>query len=112
MVEGRALLRDRADPQAKNRARHFSGRAFFAVDGLALRYLEGTLADNPFGVKSLKLRLYSGASARPRWSNGASTISTYTCPSFIRTGGSCTASPRARTVSFRKSPTDRMPFFC
>ncbi len=38
-------------------ARHFSGRAFFAVNGLALRYLEGSLADNPLGVKSLRLRL-------------------------------------------------------
>lgn len=42
----------------KKTARHISARAYFAVDGLALRYLEGTLADNPFGVKSLTMRLY------------------------------------------------------
>ncbi len=39
-------------------ARHFSGRAFFSVRDLALLFLEGTLADNPFGVKSLRLRIH------------------------------------------------------
>lgn len=57
VVEGVRCYEIELIPRQKT-ARHFSGRAFFAVDGLALRYLEGTLADNPFGVKSLKLRLY------------------------------------------------------
>lgn len=57
VVEGVRCYEIELIPRQKT-ARHFSGHAFFAVDGLALRYLEGTLADNPFGVKSLKLRLY------------------------------------------------------
>ena len=42
----------------KKTTRHISGRAYFAEKGLSLRYLEGTLADKPFGVRSIVMRLH------------------------------------------------------
>ncbi|HSV97750.1 MAG TPA: hypothetical protein VLM75_12580 [Spirochaetota bacterium] len=57
VIEGERCHEVEIIPKRKT-TRHFNGRAFFAVNGLALRYLEGTLADNPLGVKSLRLRVH------------------------------------------------------
>ena len=44
-------------PKKKN-SRHIKGRCYFTVKGLDLFYLEGTVADLPFGVKSVDLEIF------------------------------------------------------
>ncbi len=57
VVEGERCYELEIIPKRKT-ARHLSGRAYFAAKGLSMRYLEGTLADTPLGVKSIRLRLH------------------------------------------------------
>ncbi|MCU0849349.1 MAG: hypothetical protein MUD12_15815 [Spirochaetes bacterium] len=57
VIGGRECYELEIVPKKKTK-RHLSGKAYFTVNGLDLYYIEGTVADYPFGVKSLEIKLY------------------------------------------------------